>query len=104
MNSNLPVPLSFVIKAITSGSEKWKTNLLELCKEHLTYNLKTKYFNEEELYFDKLNETDFNSDYLRFLFESIDDLNRIKIPAVIVEKKVLLEEDDTTDDPPYLFA
>jgi hypothetical protein len=39
-DSNLPVPLTFLIRSISEHKENWKEYLIELCREYLPANIK----------------------------------------------------------------
>lgn len=98
-DANLPVPLCFVIRAIKEKNKNWKDELLILCKEKLPANLRTKYFEDEENYFEKLEKADFNSLHLKNIYNSVCQLDEIKIPGIFVPENVLFEEDGETTDP-----
>ena len=97
-DADLPVPLPFVLNAIKDEKENWKEKLIKMCEKKLSTNLKTKYFEENENYIEKIKIIDFNSGHLKNIFNAVTNLKNINIPGLMVSKKVLLE-DDKTDDP-----
>lgn len=98
-DAQLPVPLCFVLKAIDEGKQNWKKYLLDLCQKNLDVELRTKYFEKEQKYFEKLKAIDFNSEYLKHIYKSVNSLNEINIPGIFVPEKTLFEDDGETTDP-----
>jgi hypothetical protein len=104
-DSNLPVPLSFLIKSISEHKENWKTYLIELCREHLPINIKTKHSeNDEKNYLDKLTEVIYSSEFDNNIFNAIVNLEQVVVPAIVIKQEILKAEDEQTGEDPTLFV
>lgn len=104
-DSDLPVPLAFLIKAISEHKENWKTSLIEMCEKHLPTNIKTKHLvNDEINYLDKLKEVIYSSEFDNSIFNAIVDLEQVVVPAIVVKQEILKEEDEQTGEDPTLFV
>lgn len=104
-DSNLPVPLSFLIKSISEHKENWKTYLIELCREHLPINIKTKHSeNDEKNYLDKLTDVIYSSEFDNNIFNAIVNLEQVVVPAIVIKQEILKAEDEQTGEDPTLFV
>lgn len=103
---DFPVPLSFMIKAISENGENWKENLIRNCEEKLPINyFRTKHYNGNEInYLVRLKEIlDTNRFYNEF-YISISNLDKIEIPSIVVKKEILNAEDEQSGEDPTLFV
>lgn len=104
-DSDLPVPLIFLIKAISEHKENWKASLIELCREYLPTNIKTKHLvNDEINYLDKLKEVIYSSEFDNNIFNAIVNLEQVVVPAIVVKQEILKAEDEQTGEDPTLFV
>lgn len=104
-DADLPVPLSFVLKAISENGENWKDFLIRSCKENLSVNLKTKHFGgDTKNYIERLNETLYNAKFDDGIFNAIKDLEKIEIPGIVIKQEILKAEDEQTGEDPTLFV
>lgn len=104
-DSNLPVPLSFLIKSISEHKENWKAYLIELCREHLPINIKTMHSkNDEKNYLDKLTEVIYSSEFDNNIFNAIVNLEQVVVPAIVIKQEILKAEDEQTGEDPTLFV
>jgi hypothetical protein len=109
-DTNLPVPLVFLINALKT--KNWKDNLITLCKENLPCDyIKTKKMVETEKkkgeykkYIEILSEVVGADKVSDLLVDSIKNLNNIEIPCSIVPKSVLEAEDEQSGEDPTLFV
>jgi hypothetical protein len=104
-DSDLPVPLTFLIKAISEHKENWKASLIELCREHLPANIKTKHLPNDEInYLEKLTEVIYSSEFDNNIFNAIVNLEQVVVPAIVVKQEILKAEDEQTGEDPTLFV
>ncbi len=104
-DADLPVPLAFLIKAISEQRENWKASLIELCKEYLPTNIKTKHFAiDARNYLEQLTETLYSSEFNDNIFNAIINLEHVVIPAIVVKQEILKAEDEQTGEDPTLFV
>lgn len=104
-DSNLPVPLNFLIKSISEHQENWKAYLIELCREHMPINIKTKHSaNDEKNYLDKLTEVIYSSEFDKNIFNAIVNLEQVVVPAIVIKQEILKAEDEQTGEDPTLFV
>ncbi|MDI9366044.1 MAG: DUF262 domain-containing protein [Flavobacterium sp.] len=104
-DSNLPVPLTFLIKSISEYKENWKVYLIELCREQLPINIKTKHSeNDEKNYLDKLTEVIYSSEFDKNIFNAIVNLEQVVVPAIVIKQEILKAEDEQTGEDPTLFV
>ncbi len=104
-DSNLPVPLSFLIKSISEHKENLKSYLIELCREHLPINIKTKHSeNDEKNYLDKLTDVIYSSEFDNNIFNAIVNLEQVVVPAIVIKQEILKAEDEQTGEDPTLFV
>lgn len=102
-DSDLPVPLSFVIKSISEYGSNWKDILISMCKANLPVDyIKTKHSNSN--YIDQLKALLYSADFGNSIYDSINSLGDIKIPGIIVKKEILKAEDEQTGEDPTLFV
>jgi len=104
-DSDLPVPLTFLIKSISEHKENWKEYLIELCREYLPTNIKTKHSaNDEKNYLDKLTEVIYSPEFDYNIFNAIVNLEQVVVPAIVVKQEILKSEDEQTGEDPTLFV
>lgn len=104
-DSDLPVPLTFLIKAISEHKQNWKASLIELCREHLPANIKTKHLTNDEInYLEKLTEVIYSSEFDNNIFNAIVNLEQVVVPAIVVKQEILKAEDEQTGEDPTLFV
>jgi len=105
-DANLPVPLSFLIKAVNTNKSNWKNELVDICKQYNLELVKTKSSIIDDSNYVKhleqsINSVDFNEDIIK----AISELNEIKIPGIIVKKSILNDEnEDENAENPTLFV
>ena len=104
-DTDLPVPLSFLIKAISEQDANWKDSLIEMCKENLPLNIRTKHFgSDEKSFLERLTETLHSSEFGDSIFNAIKNLEQVVIPAIVVKQEILKAEDEQTGEDPTLFV
>ncbi len=106
-DADLPVPLSFVLKAITESKDDWKSKLIQKCKEYLPPKLETKYFDgDTKKYLERLTETLYNPEFDETIFKAIINIEHLQIPGIIIKQEILKTEDEHTIDEqdPTLFV
>lgn len=104
-DSDLPVPLSFLIKAISEQEGNWKDFLIEMCREELPINIRTKHFGSDlKNYLERLRETLHSSEFDDSIFNAIKNLEQVVIPAIVVKQEILKAEDEQTGQDPTLFV
>jgi hypothetical protein len=95
-DSDLPVPLSFLIESINSGNN-WHQELTSMCQKYLPVDcIKTKYQGSES-YLDKLGSF-FKSTDESIFFSAVKNLETIRIPISIVKSEVLKADDEGEED------
>jgi len=103
-DSDLPVPLTFLIKAISEHKENWQESLIELCREYLPSNIKTKHLVNDGIdYLDKLEKVIYSSKFDNNIFNAIVNLEQVVVPAIVVKQEILKAEDEQTGEDPTLF-
>ena len=104
-DTDLPVPLSFLIEAISEQKGNWKDSLINMCKENLPINLRTKHFGGDEInYLEKLKETLHGLEFDDIFFNAIKNLEHVVIPAIVVKQEILKAENEQTGEDPTLFV
>lgn len=102
-DSDLPVPLSFLLNSISDNDKKWKENLISLCVEYLPVKfIQTKHNSED--YISQLSDYLFNEQFDNSIFNAVRNLKHIEIPGIVVRKEILKAEDEQTGEDPTLFV
>lgn len=105
-DADLPVPLAFVIQAITDHGADWKEALANLCIAHLPQAIKTKHCNLEPLIYGEyvraiILDENFND---RGLLQAVQGLRQIAIPGIIIGQQSLKTASDADGEDPTLFV
>ncbi len=95
-DSNLPVPLCFLLEAAADKKEDWIKHVIDMCKA-IQGPIKTQHNDWSENYSEQVENALFNSELN--IFEAIKNLSDISISAIIVGKEVLEAEDEGEEDP-----
>lgn len=105
-DADLPVPLSFLLKAIEENGSNWKTALIKMCASYLPINyIKTKHTDYNKVgYLELLKETLENINLGAKIFDAISNLADVEIPGIIVRSEILKAEEDPAVDDPTLFV
>ncbi len=105
-DADLPVPLPFLIKAITCNEQDWQSTLIFMCKEYLPINnIKTAHsIGNSKKYLEQVTETINSQEFKNDIFSAIKNLRHVEIPGIVVKKEVLKDEDDSKNDDPTLFV
>jgi hypothetical protein len=94
-DSNLPVPLSFLLEAIAQNESNWRDALFSKCSDLLaTKYIKTK--GVEKDYLDKLKEI-LNGSDIDEIAIGVKRLQKFSVPAIILDDDVLQNEDEEDD-------
>ena len=101
--AEFPIPLVFLIEAISEDVENWEKILLEKCSMHLNH-IKLKNFKSDEDYITKLKEVLTDETNSNKIKTSILQLNATLIPIITLESKhLLVESNKASDDNSTLF-
>ena len=104
-DADLPVPLPFLIKAISTAGQGWRESLITMCKEHLPNSLATKYEQDTaKTFWMRLTERISGIPGDGELYKAVSSLGDIRMPAIIIEQEILRSEDEQTGEDPTLFV
>ena len=103
-DADMPVPLPFVIKAISEFGESWRDALILMCEENLP-NITTKQsIGDSRNFTTRLTEIINHTEFDDGIFDAIENLQHIEIPSIIVQKEILKADDEQTGEDPTLFV
>ena len=103
-DADLPVPLAFLIKAISENENDWKNILIKTCEKNLPIDgiNKMHFRDDDKKYLDRLKETLDNPKC--DIFKAIKNMEKLEIPKIIVENEILKEENEDANEDPTLFV
>lgn len=100
----LPVPLVFLIEAMSESIENWKENLIEKSKRFLSH-IRLHYFNESTTYITKLQELLNDKNISAKIEEGITMVLNTRIPVILLNKKQREDESNSANaDTSTLFV
>ena len=99
-DSDVPVPLSFLIELSKDSDEKnWKENLMSMCEKYLAcHKIKTKLSKNLD-YLEGIKNCEDNS-----VWEAIQNLKKFSIPSIMIEEELLKTDEDDSNEDPTLFV
>jgi len=100
--AKMPVPMAFLIEAISNSKLNWKNDLIKLCRKHLVeINLGN---SAETCYVNKLEETLKKDDICEIIKNAIIRLESTKIPVIELQKNTIEEESKGIENSSTLFV
>lgn len=103
-DADLPVPLCFLMNSVRTGGNFWKELLLDLIKQNLVKNIKTKYLNGTGDYLSQVEKFLRGSSVENEFYTTVLNLHSFQIPGVIIRREVLQSDDEEEGDDPTLFV